>query len=233
VRRSPLSAERPRAWRNVRLVTAAVQRSTIPAHAVVGMSLTRPSADSAAPAGAWHRTVVVVGDDPELVVALRDRLDRAMVTVCEVRPDDAAAAVRGCTAWPWMVVGDTRVVDEPFARALAAHPIVAIWRGQVPPGLPGHVRVAGRFSELAAAVESAVDAQVRGVRLAVGSGLSMPDGSHTESPVLEALVASHPLPVPASPRQLRAADAVLSAHHVPLMARRAPGGGVLVPAGQA
>jgi hypothetical protein len=61
----------------------------------------------------------------------------------------------------------------------------------------------------------------------------MPDGSHVESPVLEALVASHPHPLPLSAGQLRAASATLSANSVPWRTRSDSTGEVLVPVGTA
>ncbi len=68
-------------------MTAAVFPSTIPAHAAMGMALISPRSEPALPPLEWQRTVLAVGHDAELAVALRDRLDRAFLTVCEVRPD--------------------------------------------------------------------------------------------------------------------------------------------------
>jgi hypothetical protein len=196
---------------------------------VVGVALSQPPAEAAVPSGSWHRTILVVGEDPELAVALRDRLDRALVTVCEVRTSEAAAAAHACRPWPWMLVGGTQAVDAALSRRLAGHPVLLLWRGPVPSGLPRHVRAITRFAELAGTVDASLHATVSGISLSVGSGLSMPDGSQVASPVLEALVSSHPRPLPVSPRQLRAASATLSAHGVPLAAARRACGAVLVP----
>jgi hypothetical protein len=57
-----------------------------------------------------ERTALVVGDDPELAVALRDRLDRAYVTVREVRTSEALVAVR---ARLWIA---PRWRDDPLVR---------------------------------------------------------------------------------------------------------------------
>jgi hypothetical protein len=163
-------------------------------------------------------------------VALRDRLDRAYLTVWEVRPDEAAEAVLACRPWPWMVVGATAEVPDQLRGALASHPVLLLWRAPPPPRMQPHLRVMQLFSELAGAVEDALRAEVGGMRLAVGSGLTMPDRTHASSPPLEAVVASHPRPVRLSPRQVRAAAAALAAHGVPLRLRARDDGAVLVAA---
>lgn len=210
-------------------MTMALPASTMPGNAAFAMALTGPRSDAAPPPLGWQRTLLVVADDAELAVALRDRLDRAFLTVYEARPEEAAAALRACRPWPWMVVGQTARIAEPARAALAAHPILALWRGPPPPGLPPHAAVVRSFSELVAAIQGALRSRVEGIQLAVGSGLTMPDGAHEASPALEALVASHPRPMCLTPRQLRAATAALVAHHVALQPTRGLGGVVLVP----
>jgi hypothetical protein len=180
-------------------------------------------------AGARGRTVLVIGEDPELAVALRDRLDRAYVTVCEVRPVEAEAAVRDCRPCPWMVVGAGMDVPGAVVTLLARQPTLLVWRGTQPPGLPAHARAVDRFSELAEAVEAAICAQVGGVRLAPGEGLTMTDTQHATSPALEALVASHPRAVFAPARHFRNVARTLKSHRVPLrLARSETGGARLV-----
>jgi hypothetical protein len=211
-------------------MTAAVLLSTIRAHGAVGVALISPRRDAALSPVGGQRTLLVVGNDAELAVALRDRLDRAYLTVFEVRPDEASEAVHACRPWPWMVVGATPEIPEPLRHALASHPVVLIWRAPPPPRMPPHLRAVQRFSELAGAVAEVLRVEVGGIRLAVGSGLTMPDGVHASSPVLEALVTNHPRPVRLSARQIRSAAAALAAHGVPLRPRPADGGAVLVPA---
>lgn len=160
--------------------------------------------------------MLVIGEDLELAVALRDRLDRTYVTVCEVRASEAGAAVRGCHPWPWMVVGDDSGCTELVARLLARRPALVLWRGERPSGLPAHTRTLGLFSELAAAAEAALAAEVGGIRLAPGAGLTMPGGEHTAGAALEALVASHPRPLFAAARHFAGVDETLAAHAVPL-----------------
>jgi len=169
--------------------------------------------------------VLVISEDIELAVALRDRLDRGYVTVCDARTAEADAAVRGCHPWPWMVVGDGAGLARAAVELLGRHPTLLLWRGAPPPGLPAHTRQLQRFSELAAAAESALGAEVGGIRLAPGAGVTMPDGRHHAGAALEALVASHPRPLFAAAHHFRTVDATLDAHAVALHVTRTAAGG--------
>ncbi len=171
------------------------------------------------------RTVLVVGDDSELAVALRDRLDRTFVTVCEVRTAEAAAAFGACRPWPWMVIGEGDGIPAPVVTGVADNPTLLLWRGSVPAGLPGHARGLALFSEVARSVDDALNAEVAGIRLAPGAGLTMPHGEHAGNAALEALVASHPHPLFAASRHFRSVDSTLVAHGVPLRMVRAASGG--------
>jgi hypothetical protein len=174
------------------------------------------------------RTMLVIGEDLELAVALRDRLDRAYVTVCEVRAGEAADALRGCHAWAWMVVGEGAGHAKTLVSLLARGPTLLLWRGEQPPGLPAHARGLALFSELAAAAEAATRAEVGGVRLAPGAGLTMPDGEHTASAGLEALVASHPRPLFSPPRHFHGVDGTLDSHGARLRVACTAQGGIVL-----
>lgn len=191
------------------------------------------AADADRPAVGGHgRTVLVVGDDAEVAVALHDCLDRTYVTVCEVRPLEAAAALRACRPWPWMVIG-AGGLDQPAVQALARWPTLVIWRGSAPQDLPAHALRLELFSEVARLAQQAIDAEVVGIRLAPGEGLSMPGGVLAVSPALEALVANHPQPVFAPSREFSGAATTLRAHRVPLRLERSMDGGTcLVPTGK-
>jgi hypothetical protein len=178
------------------------------------------------------RTVLVVSDGIELAVALRDRVDRAYLTICDMRPPEVLAAARACRPWPWMVIGDSAVISETFAGALAQHPVLLLWRGARPPGLPAHARAFQLFSELTVAVHAALGAQVAGIRLAPGGGLAMPDGAHSGNAALEALVANHPQPVFAPMRDFRGVVGALASHRVPLRVARNRDGGVSLAAAE-
>jgi hypothetical protein len=175
------------------------------------------------------RTALVVGGG-ELAVALRDRLDRAYLTLCDVRPAEMMAAAGDCLPWPWMVIGDARTLAPDVSGCLSLHPVLVFWQGPAPPGLPAHTRAFERFADLAAALEAALLADVEGVRLAPGGGLTMPDGTHAGNAGLEALVAGHPRPVFAPARDFRGAVASLRSHGVALRLARRGGATSLVSA---
>jgi hypothetical protein len=172
----------------------------------------------------------VIGDDAELAVALRDRLPRAFITVVELRSAEVADAVPSCRPRPWLIVGTSPDVPETVIRFLAQSPTLLYWRGRPPARLPAHTRRLDLFSELAAAAELAVTAEVGGVRLAPGGGLTMPDGGQAGCHALEALVGSHPRPLFLPRRHVRTAAAVLEAHRVPLVIESTDAGGAVLAA---
>jgi hypothetical protein len=183
------------------------------------------------PAGGG-RSVLVIGDDSELATALRDRLDRAYVTVVDVVAGEELDALRACRPWPWMVVGAGRHVDGGVAAELHRGLALVVWRPTPPPGLPAHAMAAGRFTEVAGTVATALGAEVAGMSLAIGSGVDMPDGAHVSNAGLEALIAGHPRPLHGPSQLMRPAARALAAHGVPLRPRSIPGGGtVLAPVG--
>jgi len=227
-----LSAGCPWARSSVGAMTAPGLALTIPVHGVVGAGDVSPQRTAGRRGDARGRTVLVVSHGIELAVALRDRVDRAYLTVCDVRPAEGLAAVRACRPWPWMVIGDMAAVNESFAEALAEHPQLVFWSGARPPRLPAHARVFELFSEMAAAVQAALGAEVAGIRLAPGGGLTMPDGAHAGNAALEALVANHPHPVVAPMRDFRGAVSAVASHRVPLCLHRGDDGSVSLAAVQ-
>jgi hypothetical protein len=206
-------------------VSAAGSVPTIPAHGVVLVRVSSPS--GAVALSGPGRTVLVVGDDAELATALRDRLDRAYVTVVEVPPGAELAAIRSCRPWPWMVVGAGGHVDPRVLIELGRGPTLLVWRAP-PPGLPARAIAADRFTVVVGTVATALGAEVAGMRLAIGSGVDMPDGAHVANACLEALVASHPRPLVAPSRLVRSAARALAAHGVPLRPRSTTDGGVVL-----
>jgi hypothetical protein len=86
------------------------------------------------------RTLVVLSRDGELAVGLRERLERARVVVKDARPDEALTAVGSCRPWPWMLVGDAADLPPGVEAAPARHPVLVLWLGTAPCGLPVHAR---------------------------------------------------------------------------------------------
>jgi hypothetical protein len=186
----------------------------------------------AAPAlGGGGRVVLVVGGDPELPTALRERLDRAWVTVLDVRGGEEADALHTCRPWPWMVVGTGPHLPPPIADAARREPILLAWRGAEPADLPGRAMVSPHFGDLVAAIEAALHEERGGVRLCIGGGVEMPGGAVAEDRGLEALVAARGSPLPLSPRHAAAVARTLALHRVPLEPLATPDGVILAPAG--
>jgi hypothetical protein len=166
-------------------------------------------------APATDRTLVVLSADGDVAVGLRDHLDRSMVLVKDVRPAEAEAAIASCRPWPWMVVGRVGTLPDAVAAVLR-RPVLVVWYGVDPPPLPAHARVVSRFADLVRAVRWALDARVAGMRLAVGGGVVLPNGAHSRSAELQALVSAGPegLALPAA--RFRAAARSLAVRGIPL-----------------
>jgi hypothetical protein len=160
------------------------------------------------------RTVLVISADGELSVALRDRIDRAYALVKDVRPDEALSAFATCIPWPWMVVGNVAELGADVIEAMQDRPILVYWRGPAPDGLPRHTRHFERFNDLAAAVNNALTQNVSGLKLAVGLGVDLPDGSFARSAELQALVANHPHAFDVPLDAFRSAARVLATHNI-------------------
>lgn len=160
------------------------------------------------------RTVLVISQDGELAVALRDRVDRAYALVKDVRPEEATEAFAACIPWPWMVVGNVTSLASAVIDGMEDRPILVYWRGESPDGLPGHARNFERFSDLSAAVTDALKQTVAGLKLAVGLGVDLPDGAYARSAELQALVAAHPHPFDVPLDAFRSAARVLATHGI-------------------
>jgi hypothetical protein len=168
------------------------------------------------------RTILVVGDDGELAVALRDRVDRAYALVKDVRPPELTEAFATCLPWPWMVAGSLAALPGD-AEALFRHrPILVLWRGDLPSGLPRHTRRFDRFADMAAAIITALTQSVAGMRMAIGLGVELPGGGYARSAELQALVSAHPHSFDVPLDAFRSAVRVLSAHRIEVRPARDP-----------
>ena len=157
------------------------------------------------------RTLVVVGDDGEVAVALRDVLPRSMVIVLDARPGEAAAAAAVCLPYPWAVVLDA-TAPPPRRTPVARRPTLVLARTGV--AAPAAALRWSTFRDLASQLRRMLGAHVGGMRLAPGMGVELPDGSVVRSAPLQALLSAHPAAVPAPPSQFRTVAALLRAHTV-------------------
>jgi hypothetical protein len=158
------------------------------------------------------RAILVVTEDGELAVALRDAVPSGMAVVRDARCDDAADIAAACLPWPWMVVGTTMTMSPGLVCVLRHRPVVTLWLGQPPAGLPVHARVFDRPSALLQAVRDACAASVGGMRLAPGSGVELGDGTLVRNATLEALVAAYPSGFALPTRTFRTVTAALARH---------------------
>lgn len=177
-----------------------------------------------------ERVLLVVGPEAELASSLRDRLDRRYVTVVDARPGEEIDAIGWCHPWPWMVVGSGDDLSAALTAELGRGPILLVWRGQPPRGLPTHALATRSFGDLVVSVEAALGAVVAGMRLAIGGGVDLPDGTHVASASLEALIGAHPRPLQARTRFAPSAARVLARHGLSVRPRTVPGGVVLAAA---
>jgi hypothetical protein len=160
------------------------------------------------------RSIVVVTDDGELAVAIREQVPQGIAVVRDARPDDAPEVAAACLPWPWMVVGATTSVAPGLVTVLRSRPVLVIWLGSPPAGLPAHTTVFDRPATLLDAVRSACSAHVGGMRLAPGSGVELSDGTLLRGATLDALVAAHPQGFALPSRIFRSAATALARHGV-------------------
>jgi len=174
-----------------------------------------------------NRTLVTVAPDGELAVGIRESVDRAWVVIKDARPEEAGSAVTSCLPWPWMVVGAGCELPGEIASVLALHPVIPLWLGAEPSGLPAHRRGFSRFSTLVAAIRLALAGEVGGMRLAAGAGVELPGGGISGNAELQALIAAHPSGFDLPLETFRAATRTLVRRGLPLRPRRDPATGLV------
>jgi hypothetical protein len=138
------------------------------------------------------RGIVVITDDGELAVAVRESVPVGIAVVRDARPDDAAEVAAACLPWPWMVVGATASLTPELVSLLHQRPVLTLWLGAAPAGLPAHAREFQHHTAVLAAVTAACTANVGGMRLAPGSGVELADGRLLQGATLDALVGAYP-----------------------------------------
>ncbi len=158
------------------------------------------------------RAILVVTDDGELAVAVRDEVPPGMAVVRDARADDGADIAAACLPWPWMVIGSAVSLSHDLAAILRDRPVLTLWLGPRPAGLPSTARVFDRPAALLDTVRRACSAHVGGMRLAPGSGVELSDGTLVRGATLEALVAAYPSGFPLPARTFRTVTAALARH---------------------
>ncbi|HUZ69533.1 MAG TPA: hypothetical protein VMU65_07455 [Candidatus Saccharimonadales bacterium] len=156
------------------------------------------------------RSIVVITTDGELAVAIRETVPAGIAVVRDARPDDAAEVAGACLPWPWMVVGSTASLTPELASMLQTRPVLTLWLGAAPAGLPSHTARFDRHTPLLAAVEDACGAKVGDMRLAPGSGVDLGDGTLLRGATLDALIGAYPRGFALPSRTFRSAGAALA-----------------------
>ena len=151
----------------------------------------------------------MVAADGELAVALRERLDRAYVTVVDGAGGEILDVLAATRPWPWMVAGAVADLPASVREWLCARPVLLRWLGPVPPGLPRHCRTVAGFTALVESTAAALHAEIGGVRLAVGTGVAI-DGTVHANAELEALLGEAPGPVDLPRSRVRSAGTLLA-----------------------
>ena len=135
------------------------------------------------------RTLLVLSERPHPWAFLRDSLDPELVSVEWARPGELGAHV--AAAVPWSVAGTgTR---PPNLAHRAGNLFSCRWVGPAPDRLPVRPLIRPSWQAIASDLEQALSVDLRGLCLAPGRGLRLPDGSFVSRVAdLEALLGAHP-----------------------------------------
>src|SRR5262249_52511508 len=134
------------------------------------------------------RTVLVLSERPHPWAFLRDSLNPELVSVEWARPSQLGAHV--ALGVPWSVAGTgTR---PPNLAHRAGTLFSCRWVGPAPDRLPVRPLIRPSWQAIASDLEQALSVDLRGLRLAPGRGLRLPDGSFVSRVAeLEALLGAH------------------------------------------
>jgi hypothetical protein len=153
------------------------------------------------------RALVVVSERPHPWGLLRDWLDSSMVEVSWCQPDEPIRAV------PWAVAGEGVAIAEELPWTS-----LVWWVGPPSTRVKG-AQVVSDWRQIRQAITVGLQAEIRGVRLAPGCGLMLPDGTYLpRQSALEALIAAYPggLTCPDRPgTEQRRLQAVLRRNQIP------------------
>ncbi|MHB8507151.1 MAG: hypothetical protein ACYDGR_00690 [Candidatus Dormibacteria bacterium] len=162
------------------------------------------------------RTVLVIGARGNLWSALSETVPAAAALVRWVPEGESEAALSECAPWPWAVVSDLGHAPAGLRQAISSNPVLAHWLGPPPAELAGLVRCHQRWQEIATSICRALESRVAGISLAPDRGVLTPAGARVNSATLEALVASHPVPISLRPAAIAGVRRVLRRHLIPV-----------------
>lgn len=162
------------------------------------------------------RAILVISEDGDLSVALREHVDRAYALVRDLRPAEASAGIAASLPWPWIIVGNTERAPAVVVATTRTRPVLVFWQGVPPADLPRHTQNFHRFVDLVGMVEAATHQEVAGMRLSVGLGVDLPGGTYARSAELQALVSAYPNAFDVSPTAFRSAARLLASHNISL-----------------
>src|SRR5262249_30773000 len=120
------------------------------------------------------RTVLVLSERPHPWAFLLDRLDPELISVQWARPAEVGA--HNCAVVPWAIAG-TGTQPAPDLAHLAGTLFSCRWVGPAPEQLPVRPLIRPTWHAISSDLELALAIDLRGVRLAPGRGLRLPDGS--------------------------------------------------------
>ena len=102
-----------------------------------------------------------------------------------------------------------RVGDPGLASLLRTRPVLTLWLGLAPAGLPGHAQRFDRHTALLDTIAGACTATVGTLHLAPGSGVEVGNGDLLRGATLDALVGAYPGGFAMPSRTFRSVNAAL------------------------
>ena len=161
-----------------------------------------------------RRTLLVLGDQPDLFAALRPLLDSEMLHVRWSGQGDRQDTLRACAPWPWGIAGSgPELPGEAFSR-LSGKPILWFWLGECPTAATAHARIHQQWREMVTDVRVCLSRSVGGIRLAPNRGLLAPPGKLVLSAELEGLLSSSPMAIRMSSKSVRPAERAIAKHQL-------------------
>ncbi|MHB8508430.1 MAG: hypothetical protein ACYDGR_07255 [Candidatus Dormibacteria bacterium] len=162
----------------------------------------------------FHRTVLVYGTDVSLYSAIRESIPDTHADVFWAGADELEELLDHIDPWPWAVVSDDRTAPGLLIEACAQNPVIVLWLGSLPAGLPDSAVTHDGWTDLVADLSRRLTVNLHGITLAPFRGVQLPDGLVLRSPGLESLLGAYPAKMPIPKPALKWARTVLAQHRV-------------------